>query len=190
MSDVKGREAVWLVRPMLTEGAEVDRAACRRICELAGVEWAEDLTNGDMTRLRAAVRGRVGPVLKELRPDVGRRVMAVAGMAEVAGKRLERAARRVIRSGKWEAGSGKWEEVVWGRAELRKRDVLVLGAVVREVRRKLCGRVGEDGVSKRAVDAVVRAVRDGSTEVRRCVVGGMEVEVTARRVVMRRRHEA
>ncbi len=192
ISDVKSDPTrLWLIRPMLTEDGAVDRAACRRICAAAGVEWREDATNQDTSRLRAAVRHRVAPVLRELRPDVGRRAMAAAGYAELAGKRLEVVARRVIRRGKWEGGGGKDEPVVvegaWTRGELRRLDSLVLGAVVRRARRRLCGRVGEDRVSKRAVDAAVRAIRDDSTEPRRCVVGGMEVQVTARRVICRSR---
>jgi tRNA(Ile)-lysidine synthase TilS/MesJ len=152
------------------------------VCKLASVEWREDATNTDVSRLRAAVRHRVAPVLRELRPDVGRRAMAAAAHADAATARLARSARALMRQGEWTDNAGEWP-----RPTLRKRDPLVLGALLRQARRKLCGRAGEDRVSKRALDAAVRAIQDRTTDPRRCVVGGMEVEVTARRVVVARR---
>lgn len=187
ISDVKSKRPVpWLIRPMLTPQAEVDRAACQRICDLAGIHWREDATNADISRLRAAVRHRVVPILREIRPDVARRAMAAAEIAELATNRLERAARRVLQRARVE-GKEEPHEFSWPRAELRPRDPLLLGAVVRMARRRLCGRAGEDRAPKRSVDAVVRAIRDASTEARHCRLGGMEIEVTARRVVMRGR---
>jgi tRNA(Ile)-lysidine synthetase-like protein len=176
-----GRHAashVRLIRPMLTGTTVIDREACRRICGLAGFEWREDATNADTTRLRAALRHRVIPVLRELRPAVTRRAIAAAEFSEQSQARLTRAARRTLRSARRPSAG----ELEWDRARLRGRDPILLGELLRLAHHELRGREGADRLGKRAIGAVVRAIRDDSTEPRRLALGIVSVEVTARAV--------
>jgi tRNA(Ile)-lysidine synthase len=169
--------ALTLIRPMLTEHAIVDREACRRICRLANVQWREDATNTDTSRLRAAVRHRIAPVLRELRPDIGRRAIAAASFAEASERRLLRAATRLLHAGRTDAQPHSF---LWPRAKLRKADALVLGAMLRLARKELCGPGGDDRTPKRVIDAAVRALRDEIDEPRTIAVGAMRLSIASR----------
>jgi tRNA(Ile)-lysidine synthase len=79
---------VMLVRPMLG----VTRADAQRICEIANVTYAVDATNTDTTRLRAALRANVVPVLRELRPDVASGMMHTLSGLRGAGRVVRDAA--------------------------------------------------------------------------------------------------
>jgi tRNA(Ile)-lysidine synthase len=173
-------KGVWLIRPMLTEGGDVDREACRGLCGEVGVVWREDATNGDVSRLRAAVRKHVVPVMREIRPRLGRRAMAAAEHARGVERLVGTLAEGVLARG---AGHEGWE---WDRTELRAEQPVVVGAAFRLARKRLCGPRGQDRIGKRAVDGVVRAIGDRSTEPRRFAVGGVLVEVTARKVSVRK----
>ena len=95
---------VWLVRPML--GAVIrggiTREVCRRMCERAGIAWREDATNADTSRLRSAVRHRVVPVLKEIRPSAAERATSAARRADChrvhRGGARSREHRRILRA--------------------------------------------------------------------------------------------
>ncbi len=53
-----------LIRPMLA----LDPADARAMLDAHAIPWNEDHTNQDLTRTRAALRARVLPVLKDIRP--------------------------------------------------------------------------------------------------------------------------
>ncbi len=63
-----GRRGVLLVRPMLGIG----RADAERLCTLAGVGWATDPTNADISRFRAALRHGPLRALEAMRPGGAR----------------------------------------------------------------------------------------------------------------------
>lgn len=179
-----GSGPVWLIRPMIGCGADrpdaaVTREVCRRLCDDAGVVWSEDATNADTRRVRAAVRHRVLPVLKEIRPDAAARGAAAAVQSARVGGLLRREAARIIAKGQ-ESKDG----LAWERARLRAEPSVVLGEFVLRMRTRVCGRKGGAGVSRRAIEGVVQAIRDRSTEPRRFGIAGMVVLVTARRVTV------
>lgn len=88
-----------LVRPML----RVTRAQSEAICASHGWAWAHDATNDDPgtadTRLRAALRARVLPVLEELRPGAASRAARTSEAIADAMVVVDQAIRRA-----WESG--------------------------------------------------------------------------------------
>jgi tRNA(Ile)-lysidine synthase len=171
------RGQVRLIRPML--GADAGRADSERICRGAGWAWAEDATNTDVSRLRSAVRHRVVPVLKELRPGVSERACATARVMADADRLLRsRAAKMWAKAKDVEA-----TRAVWKREVLRESATAVVGELIRLAAGKLSTK-GADRMNSRVMAAAVRAICDGSTEPRRLNVGPLQVEVTARAVTI------
>lgn len=177
----RGPGPLVLVRPMLTPGGDVTRDWCRGACAACGVPWSEDATNGDLTRLRAAVRARVVPVLKGLRPRVGRRAVAAAEQAAGAERALAREASRVLGAATVEGG-----QLVMRRERLRAAPAAVLGEALRRARSRLLGAPGADRVGRRAICGVVRAIRDHGSDPRTFTLAGMRVEVRATHVTLAR----
>lgn len=176
-----GPDMIRLIRPMASEwcGVAVDRATCQRLCREAGVVWREDATNEDRTRLRNALRKDVVPILRRLRPGVLAKATAASGHARAIERLLARESSRLKL-----LGARKDQAIHWPRAVLKAEPTAAVGATIRNARREMCGRRGADRVSKRSIDAVVRAIRDRSTDSREFIVGGMRIRVTAREVVM------
>lgn len=177
----RGAETIRLIRPMASEwcGVSIDRAMCQRLCGDAGVEWREDQTNTDTTRLRNAVRKQVVPVLRQLRPDVLAKGAAASGHARAVDMLLTREASRIMRQ-----AADRENTLAWSREMLRDEPAISLGATLRRARRESCGPMKADRVSKRGIDAIIRAIRDRSTDPREFVLGGMTVRVSAREVRM------
>jgi len=175
---------VSVIRPMLS----VDRETCRRLCREAGFAWREDPTNGDLGRVRNKLRRQVIPVLRELRPDVGGRAMAISDLfTEV---------HTLIREGVdelWPACAQLQESesdgagYAWARGTLARRSPLVIGAVVRRAHRRLCSERGLDRLGSPQLGPLIKAVQDRSNEPRQFEMAGIRVKVTAHAVEIRRR---
>lgn len=164
---------VTLVRPMLG----VTRAQAEALCTLAGWAWSEDATNKDITRLRAAVRARVLPVLAEIAPGYQSRVARSAGLLDACARLLRARARRLL-----PAKDGACE---LQRARLRRVPEIVAGEAVRLAHARAGGGAGADRMSQRVLAQVVRAARDGVGGTRVFSVGGVRIEVTRERVTLR-----
>ncbi len=170
-----------VMRPMLG----VRRCEAEALCEAAGETWVEDVTNTDEAMARAAIRGRVVPVLDSLYPGAAARASRHAVlMRDVAGLVRDAAERLISR-----AEHGVDGALVFGREMLRVEP----GVVVAECVRLALGGgdggdgVGMDSVGGRDLDAVVAGVKGDGTEPRVYGVGSVgEVEVTAREVAVRR----
>lgn len=182
VAEVRRHEGVSIIRPFLA--ARVGRADTERICREFDWTWREDATNTDQTRLRAAVRQRVVPALRAIRPHAADRACGTASlMADLAGLVRSRAARLLaLRVQDPAGGASRWE-----RARLRRIRPVVLGECLRLAAAELAGGRGGDKAGQRALGPVLRAVRDDCTDPRRFVVGGIEVDVTARAVTIRKR---
>ncbi len=166
---------VTLIRPAL----RVTRADCRALCAFAGVGWRDDRANDDPARLRNALRS--GPLadLAALRPGSARRAAEAADLLrDAAGLVRDRAAEVFGDADRWP------------RAGLRLERDIVLGAGLRAAAMRLSGtHRGRDRLGRRAVAAVLRAIRDDHTEPREfrwalgdgvtVVVGAREVSVIA-----------
>jgi len=120
----------------------------------------------------------VVPELERLRPGAAVR----AGRAAV----VVRGAAMVVAGRAAELLSG--ERTTWPRAELRGEPEVVLGEVVRQAAVRVVGGRGRDRMSSSVLSRIARAVRDRETDPRKFRAGGLEVEVTARAVTIRRIH--
>lgn len=166
--DASSQQAVTLIRPMLG----VTRAEARAVCTAAGVAWREDATNADTTRLRAAIRASVLPILTRLRPESPRCAARTAELLRGALPIVEERIESVF------GGAN-----VWPRGALRAESAFVIGAGLRRAASRLLEGRHMDRLSSRLVAEAVRAIRDESTEPRTFHwAGGITFRVTARAV--------
>jgi tRNA(Ile)-lysidine synthase len=172
-----GVEGISLVRPMLG----VSRRDAERICAAAGWAWRIDATNLDARRLRAAVRERVVPALKELSPGVERRAARTADLLrDAAGLVEERVDELMTRAIVPESGRG-WS---WARNSLRRERIVVLGALFRRTYTLLHGEGGLDQRSGRLMEQTARAVRSSRTDPGSFDWGPVVVRVSAATVTV------
>lgn len=178
---------VMLVRPMLAMTDPVcTRAACRGMCERAGVGWMEDASNADTSRLRAALRHRVLPVLEEISPGAAARVARSARALEREHEAAQWAAGRVIEGAVGEDETGA-SVVRLARARVRELPAGVVSTSLVLACRVVSGRRGADRLGWRVVESATRAARDRSTQPRVMGLGACEMVVTAREIVVRAR---
>lgn len=175
-------ERIRLIRPLLAVPRGFTRTDSELLCERMGIDWREDVTNGDRSRLRAAVRAEVLPVLARLRPGVQGRAVRTAEMIREADFEVSAAVRGVMVT-RSESG----DEVWCARDDLRSRRAIVAGGVLRRMHHELAGTVGADRLTGRVLEPVIRAVMDTSTEPREFDLFGAVVCVSAHRVGMTRR---
>lgn len=172
-----GAPDVLIVRPMLG----VTRMDAEAICRACGIEWRVDATNSDTSRLRAFVRARVAPVLRERSPGVSVRVARGAALLSDAARCVEARAHELSVDGKHEGG-----RAVFRRGVLGREPAIVLGELLRLLHGRLVEGKG-DAVGVRALAAAARAIRSRSTDPRACDVGGLVVLVRAHEVEVRAR---
>lgn len=170
-----------LIRPMLG----VTREEALSICTSAGWTWNEDQTNQDVTRLRAAIRARVLPVLRDLSPGMARRAAKTSILlAQNATLAREKAAALNYQATEQDVPNAAFS---LDRALLRGQAPLVLGEVVRLAARRLGGAKRLDRMNAKSLDAVVRALRDDATQSREFTLAGLRVAVRSKRVLFVRR---
>jgi tRNA(Ile)-lysidine synthase len=178
MAEARPLEAgLLLIRPMLGIG----RADSESLCRGAGWTWREDATNADTSRLRAAVRHEVLPVLRRLSPTVMERVGATAGLLRDAAGLIDERVMLLRILGR-ESSEGGSRVVAFDREALRAQPRAVTGELLRALAREVSSGRGGDGLTSRPVGAAVRAVRDGSTEPRVFRWREAEIRVTASEV--------
>lgn len=167
---------VWLVRPML--GAVIrggiTREVCRRMCERAGVTWRDDTTNTDVSRLRAAVRHRVVPVLRDIRPSAAERATSAARLSSGIARLVGRIVTECIEAGHERGSTGGY---CVPRMLVAERGEVVAGEAVRRMYGMVVGRKGYDALTARALGPIVRAVMDDDPEKRDFRVGDGLVRV-------------
>lgn len=177
-------DRLYLIRPMLPAG--LTREECRSICTAAGVQWREDATNADTTRLRAAIRHQVVPVLAAIRPGVARRAASAADILAEADRALRRRAVAVIRNAE-EHGMFADLDIAAGSLVLNRRALhqpeAVLGQVLIIATERVCRDAGRpvrrDALVARTLAPLIRAIRDGSGERREFALAGVRVQLTA-----------
>jgi len=171
-------DGVALIRPMLG----VRRVEGERICALADWAWAIDETNTDESRLRSAIRHGAAAMLSELEPAAAEHAAEAAEMLRDAAGVIDDAAQLLLAEAEETS-----ESFGWSRTRLGRERAVVVGALLRLSAERLLDGRGMDRVSGRAVRAAADAVRDGSTDPRRFVLHGVEIEITAHRVSVRRK---
>lgn len=164
---------VRVVRPSLGTGRE----ELAKLVTLAGVTPRFDATNADAAFTRNAIRLTVVPELARLFPGLATR-------AEEYTRRMRSLERVVDRAATTLAARAMVAPGILSRDVLRVADRAVVHAALRRV--VLEGGLGADGMSWRAGEVLVRAVRDEMGGVRRFAWGKADVIVDAQRVTISR----
>lgn len=167
---------VTLVRPMLG----VSRGDAMEVCRAAGWEWREDVSNADATRLRAALRSRVVPILRELSPTLSLRAGITRELlADAAGLIGDRAVELAARA----RASPRCVE--WTRSQLAAERAVVVGEVLRRAIASVCEGRGADRVSARSLFRVAALIRSVVHNRKTFALAGAEIVVTGTRVRVR-----
>jgi len=166
---------VRVVRPML--GMSRDEAV--RICTDAEWVWREDASNRDESFLRNAIRARVIPEIKAIRPDAAERAAVTAAVCTLAAEAIERAARLALNAATRKAEDGRG--IVLGRKELAAAPMAVRCEALRLVLRD-AGGVGMDKAGWRVVEPAAMAVGDHRMEPRSFRLGSIVVDVRAHEI--------
>lgn len=166
---------IRVVRPMLG----MSREEAVRICTDAGWVWKEDASNRDESFLRNAIRARVIPEIKAIRPDAAERAAVTAAVCTLAAEAIERAARLALNAATRKAEDGRG--IVLGRKELAAAPMAVRCEALRLVLRD-AGGVGMDKAGWRVVDPAAMAVGDHRMEPRSFRVGSIVVDVRAHEI--------
>lgn len=174
--------SITLIRPMLA----LCRADSERLCRAALWAWCEDRTNSDASRLRAALRTRVTPILKELSSRAIQRVSASAQVLRETADYIAGRARLVLEEGRSPAVPPGAHALSWPRDRLRAIDPAVLSEVVRQSAAELRGGRSRDRLSHVTLRRVRDAVLDDTAKDREFSVAGVHVLVRAAEVELRR----
>jgi len=160
---------IRVVRPML----EITRTECVDLCAGAGVVFATDATNADLSRFRAALREGALADIRRLRPEASRRAGRTARLMRDLAEMVDACADAVHA-----AGSGRWT-----RASLRDQPAIVVGEVLRRGFARETGGIGVDALRGRMIDEAVRITRSRETDPRTLDwPRGVRVVITAREV--------
>lgn len=156
-------DGVTLVRPMLG----VSHQDARALCANAGWEWNEDATNRDEDRLRAALRARVLPALREIEPAAGPRAARTAASLASADAAITRWADDVLGSTALGEHSGSVRLEYDMFVELPDS---VMVSLLRRIYTRIVGKKGLDRLSRAVLTDLFRGVcgagrRGGSFEV-------------------------
>lgn len=173
-----GKDGPTVIRPALT----TNRRDLERVCRAAGWEWCEDLTNSDTTRLRAAIRVRVLPHLRSIRPRAAERASKSAALLADAVVLVDKAVRALLIAGR--DGAGASGEHVWERSALSLETGLVLGALLQTAASEYSEHTSCDRLGSKVLDPIVAAIRAESNAPRRFTLGPAHVEITKQFVRM------
>lgn len=158
------------------------RADAVEICRSAGWVWREDASNADTTRMRAALRTRVVPLLRELSPSLTVRAGAAGELlADAAGLVRDRAA-ELEAKGRVGAEGEEWE-----RSTLASERSVVVGEVLRRAMSRACRGLRTDRRPARSLLRIAALIRGEVHNRKVFQLGGAEVVVTGTRVVVRGR---
>lgn len=161
---------IVLVRPMLG----VTRGEARGLCARSGWAWAEDRTNTDLSRRRAAIRERVIPAMLEIDPGAARRATRLAQVQRSAHRAIS--AMAAEHEAHAEIGGDRTR---FARDELRKIPGAVVAEIITRQHHSKAGGYRRDRFGHQELSACVRAVLAGSGEMREFEFGGMRVMVGA-----------
>ena len=157
-----------LIRPML----RVTHAQARSLCHASNWSWAEDHTNADTTRARAALRHSVLPALRDADPSAALRAGEAAAHLAQAHDYIAQVASDVFESAHH---NGKTRR--WSRQSLRSTHPAVLSEWIR-----IALIHGADRVPTSERRRLVNAIRDDRGGTRRFNWPGINIAVLGDRV--------
>ena len=159
----------------------VSRADGERLCEAAGLSWATDPTNADISRFRAGLRH--GPLrdLAGMRPRASERASELAEHLRGVDELL-----RGLASDALESAEHSEDGFRWARPDLADQHPAVIAAALRAAYTRLHGGRHGDRLPARSVREVVEAILGEPKGERRFVWKAAEVKVSARAVEIRR----
>jgi tRNA(Ile)-lysidine synthase len=163
---------VMLIRPMLG----VEHAVVLDFLESLKQAWRKDHTNESGRRLRSALRGRVVPVLRELRGDVAGQAMHVGEHLRQVATLLEEAVARAADHVVVEGGSARLD-----RNDARSLPGVVLTGLLRRLLLEAGAKA--DQLGRRKLAGLARAVADRRGGERRFEVGSKVRVVVTREAV-------
>lgn len=168
-------QGIKVVRPML--GMTRDEAVA--VCRGVGWAWKEDASNRDESFLRNAIRARVIPEIRAIRPDAARRASVTAEVCTLAADAIEREARLVLNAATRKAADGRG--VLLGRKELAAAPMAVRCEALRMALRDF-GSGGMDRAGWKVLGPAAGAIGDGSTQPRVFRVGSIVFSLTAHEI--------
>lgn len=173
MSGIHSRRALdgcMLIRPMLG----VTHADAEALCWRCGWVWAEDRTNKDVSRLRAALRSRVLPAIREIEP---RAALHAVRTARAVGSAHDAVAARATAL---ESGADRDENTIFfSRIMLRNEEPAVLAELIFRLHHSKSGGGRRDRIGQHSLNACIGGISDQSGESRCYELGGLSVRVEA-----------
>lgn len=166
---------VTLIRPMLGLSGEEARA----ICAAAGWAWTNDSTNADTSRLRAFVRTRLTPAIREIDPRAATRAVRTAAVLGEVAEVIDALARTLL-----DQATPTQAGIQWDRNTLADAPGVVVAEALRLGALRVAGERGADrrgGVVLRPVSECIR----GRVHNRKVFeFGGVRIEVRGASVVL------
>ncbi len=167
---------VQLLRPALA----TTHAMAIELLQAMEQTWHEDASNRDTSRLRAALRARVLPVLREIEPSVAKRAAELSDhmrqVAAVLGDRVAAAQRAIVHQ-------SDAHTTDFSRSRARRLPAVVLTQLLQKLLRS--AGVPADALSRATLSRLARAIND-TTGGRRSfsLRSGVKVVVTRERVTI------
>lgn len=161
-------EAVVLIRPMLAVTHEDAVSLCRR----CGWQWAEDGTNADLSRRRAALRHKVLPMIREIEP---RAALHAVRMAEAVGTAQAAVDSRATAL---ESGAERTGNIVFfSRNMLRNEERAIITELILRLHHSKTGGKRRDRINQYILTACIGGICDHSGEVRVFDLGGLHIRI-------------
>lgn len=168
---------VRLIRPML----ELTRAEAESVCTAAGWMWREDATNLDQARVRARLRARVLPELRDIAPAGAARAAHAAELLRQAAEILDAQAAALLADASRAAPQARGETTL-DRGVLAAAPELLAGEAIRLAHGELFAGRHADRLAARVLSRIVGAIRVGAGDGRRFDLREGAIIVDRRRV--------
>ena len=161
--------SVSLIRPMLA----VRKSDCEGFCRAAGIQWREDPSNTDTTKVRARLRREVLPILESLWPDAARRASATADMLQIARSAITR---------ELDEQFGAIGETQWDRRAIETLPLALIAAGLRRAALHLAPDIADELNQSIATQAAEAVQSDERRPRQFAWPGRLTVRVTSRHV--------
>ncbi len=141
-----------LLRPML----EVTRAESQTMLTELEISWREDTTNQDKQYLRNRIRHDLLPIMRSIDPDIAVHASSWASDLVAMQNLIDNQLASLLQQ-----HQDRWS---WSRATLREQPELLLGYLPGSYCESVLAGKGADGITRRAINAWINAVKSVSTD--------------------------